>query len=153
MHFDVPAIGPATASALNRILDALERLDILDSRESKWRRDNPNIMYGKPKHYDAIRECDGHMEYRPPASWLDSPGQALAVLTAMKLAAHAPGSAKWNPENPKVEFMSWLCYWGNLDVDAWLLNRLIAKRGFKEVQADPSKDFKPNWRKEELWTK
>lgn len=151
VHYGVPSINAKTRSTLNAITETLLSLDVLARKENAKRLAQGH--YGSYNH-DSIRPCEGHVEYRCPPSWLDNPGQALAALTVYKLAAARPDSCSWT-EGYKIKehFLDWLSQMSQIDVDAWLLTRLIEKRGFGEIQADPTSDFKPRWRKEELWNR
>ena len=154
VHFGIPVLNQAQLDTLAFVTEGLEALEILPQAESSARRQTGRNLgqdYGGLK---STRDSLGHIEYRAPASWLGSPGQALAVLTAYKLAATEPLSVTW-PKSKflKGEFEKWVAEMSTKDVDAFLLNSLIEKRGFDSLQVDPQSDFKPQWRKEELWQK
>src|SRR2546427_6239176 len=140
VHFGVPNLGPVTLEALSQATQSLESLDILDAKEGGWRR-RLNELRGQHDYaaWLATRACNGHMEYRAPTSWLDKPGQALAVLTTLKLVAVSPETGlftyRTGPNYSRPSYLSWLANWAMRDVDAWLLSRLIDKKGFKTCQA------------------
>jgi hypothetical protein len=149
VHFGMRTLAPATLNALADLTVALERIEILPSEESAERR-NLHPEYGA---LTGTRDSKGHVEYRAPASWLDKPGQALAVLTTYKLAVHAPESLGWTKEfHVKSRFEDWVTVMSQRDVDAFILYRLLEKRKLGACQAEPGCDFGPNWRKEYLWT-
>lgn len=148
VHFGIPVLNQAQLDTLAFVTEGLESLEILPHAESVQRR-QAGAGYGDLK---GVRDSQGHVEYRAPASWLGSPGQAFAVLTAYKLAATQPESVKWpKSRHIKGEFEKWVAEMSAKDIDAFLLNSLIERRGFEYLQADPESDFKPQWRKEELW--
>lgn len=151
VHYGFNHFTATQMKALHGTTQALLNLDILARKENIKRLAAGH--YGNTGH-DAVRDCEGHVEYRCAPSWLDNPGQALAALTVYKLAAARPQAMEWTEDyRLKEGFLDWLEQMSQSDVDAWLLHRLIAKRGFGQIQADPASDFKPNWRKEELWSK
>jgi len=147
VHFGFRDWKPGQLESLSGVTTNLERLDILPSGEGPARR-QVNPEYG---NLAGQRSSGGHVEYRAPASWLDRPGQALAVLTTYKLAALEPTSTAWRRQNIKTDYLDWVALMSQRDVDAFILWRLIEKRGLEAVQADPNTDFRPNWRKADLW--
>jgi hypothetical protein len=147
VHFGFRAWEPGQLENLANVTTHLERLDILPATESRLRRET-SPDYGSLL---GTRNSGGHVEYRAPASWLDRPGQAMAVLTTYKLAALRPQSTNWRANRPKQDYLDWVASMSKEDVDAFILWRLIEKRGLEIVQADPDTDFRPNWRKEDLW--
>ena len=149
IHFGFPVLSNLQIMALDAIIAGLARLEILPSLETRARSvANPGLVGG-----DKVRTSIGHVEYRAPCSWLDKPGQALAALTICKLATVDPESVIWpTQDKPKAALIEWLTWMANKDVDAFLVNRLINKRNFEAIQADPGSDFCPMWRKEELWS-
>jgi len=152
VHFGVGGFNPAQRTALNDITTGLLNLDVLPHKENEKRL--AITAMGSPKygHFsggDAVRDCQGHMEYRCAPSWLDRPGQALAALTCYKLAAARPSALKWPKEYAmKQGMLEWLEELSSVDVDAWILSRFIESRGFESIQADPEQDFKPLWRRD-----
>lgn len=152
VHFGIAGLNPAQRQALNSVTTGLLNLDILPHKENLRRlgiTQNSNPKYGHPDGGDAVRDCNGHVEYRCAPSWLDRPGQALAALTTYKLAGARPSSVKWPGEHGlKSGFVEWLEELSQVDVDAWILSRFIEGQGFEEIQADPSSDFKPRWRRD-----
>jgi len=156
VHFGIRALNFQQLAACNALTLALLDLDILPRKENMRRQALGH--YGSFSHR-VTESTNGHVEYRPAPSWLDTPGQAFCALTSYKLAAARPGALRdqnnmevW-PINSKAGYLSWIEQCAREDVDAFLLNRFIEKRGFSAVQADPDSDFKPNWRKEDLWGK
>jgi Phage phiEco32-like COOH.NH2 ligase-type 2 len=151
IHFGIQMLNQAQKAGLIKITQTLLNLDILPNEENLKRLAQGH--YGGFNH-DSIRQCGDHCEWRAAPSWLDKPGQALAALTTMKLAAARPSSIDWSESyNLKACFLAWLEEYAAVDVDAWMLTRLIQKRGLGEIQADPVSDFKPRWRREDLWAK
>jgi hypothetical protein len=153
VHFGIGGLNPQQRKALNDVTTGLLNLDILPHKENGRRLAitlNMNPKYGHFDGGDAVRDCNGHVEYRCAPSWLDRPGQALAALTAYKLAAARPSSVTWPAQKAlKSGFLEWLDQLAQApDVDAFILSRFIEGRGFDEIQADPSSDFKPRWRRE-----
>ncbi len=151
VHFGIGGFNPAQRTALNAVTMGLLNLDILPHKENGRRlaiTQHMNPKYGHFNGGDAVRECNGHVEYRCAPSWLDRPGQALAALTTYKLAAARPSSVEWPTKSAlKNAYVQWLEELSQVDVDAWMLSRFIEGQGFDEVQADPSSDFKPRWRR------
>lgn len=145
VHFGFRDWSPGQLESLSAVTTHLERLDILPSHEGPARRaispDYGNLL--------GQRTSGGHVEYRAPASWLDRPGQALAVLTTYKLAALEPASTAWRQQHIKEDFLNWIALMGQRDVDACILDRLIERQGFARIQADPDGDFRPNWQNKE----
>jgi hypothetical protein len=141
--------------ALADVTVGLLNLDILPSKENTRRLQitaHSSPKYGHLNDPDAVRDCNGHVEYRCAPSWLDRPGQALAALTAYKLAAARPSSVDWPSEQAlKARFVDWLEQLAQVDVDAWVLSDFVARKGFQEIQADPQSDFKARWRKDNPW--
>jgi hypothetical protein len=149
VHFGLASFSGPQKSALDKLTTTLLNLEILPSKENTTRISYGN--YGK-FHVDAVRECLGHIEYRCAPSWLDKPGQAFAALTSYKLAAAKPTSVDWTGSfQLKTSFLDWLSGHAQVDVDAWLLDRLIGKHGFESIQADPESNFRPRWRRENIW--
>lgn len=155
VHFDLDHLTPTQIKLMARITTRLEDLDVLPLEEGRARRalhvqGDEGITYGS---LNDVRTPNGHVEYRAPSSWLCNPGQALAVLTTYKLAAARPDTCTWPGAltGQKREFLDWLERLSTRDADALLVSRLIEKRGFAAIQGDPLLDFKPQWRKEELW--
>lgn len=148
VHFGFRNWSQGQLEGLSAVTQNLERLDILPSGEGPARRET-HPDYG---NLLGQRTSGGHVEYRAPASWLDKPGQALAVLTTYKLAALEPHSTNWRTQRPKQDYLDWVALMSQRDVDAFALWRLIERRGFEAIQADPNMDFRPNWRKENLWS-
>jgi hypothetical protein len=152
VHFGIGGFNPSQRAALNAVTTGLLNLDILPHKENTRRLQlslNQPYKYGHQNGGDAVRECNGHVEYRCAPSWLDKPGQALAALTTYKLAAARPSTVEWPSKQAlKTGFLAWLDEHIEGDVDAWILSRFIEGRGFEEIQADPSSDFKPRWRRD-----
>lgn len=155
VHFGISAFNAQQRTALNSITTGLLNLDILPHKENSKRlgiTQNMSPKYGHMNDPDAVRDCQGHVEYRCAPSWLDKPGQALAALTCYKLAGAKPSTVHWPGEyGLKAGMLDWLETFRNVDVDAWILSQFIRTRGFEAVQADPASDFKPSWRKECPW--
>lgn len=155
VHFGISGLNSAQREGLNRVTTGLLSLDVLPHKENSRRLAitvHGSPQYGHLNSADAVRDCQGHVEYRCPPSWLDRPGQALAALTCYKLAAARPSSVKWPGEQAlKSGLLDWLETLADVDVDAWILSRYINSRGFESIQADPSSDFKPLWRRELPW--
>lgn len=156
VHFGLAGLNPAQRTALNAVTTGLLNLDVLPQKENSRRLEitqNQNLKYGHFDGGDAIRDCNGHVEYRCPPSWLDRPGQALVALAAYKLAAAKPSTVKW-PESFKLkaDFLAWLDKLAQVDVDAWVSAEYIDDYGFTAVQADPSSDFKLRWRRDNPWS-
>lgn len=151
VHFGISQFNPQQRGALDKVTTGLLNLEILPTKENTVR-----LSYG---HYgrftrDAVRDCNGHVEYRCAPSWLDRPGQAFATLTTYKLAAARPSLVVWPSSlRLKQDYLQWLAEFAKIDVDAFLLDRYIGKRGLEAIQADPDSNFRPRWRKEELWAK
>lgn len=150
MHFGIAQFNGPQRAALNAITTGLLNLEILPHKENARRLEltaNADVKYGHQDGGDAVRNCNGHVEYRCPPSWLDKPGQAFAALTCYKLGGARPSSVKW-PEayELKAGFFEWLDELSRVDVDAWLLSQYIDQRGFESIQADPTSDFQPRWR-------
>lgn len=157
VHFGIAGLNGPQRAALNDVTTGLLNLDILPHKENTKRlsltnANSPDTRYGHIDGSDATRNCQGHIEYRCAPSWLDKPGQALAALTCYKLAAARPSSLKWPKEfSLKSSLLDWLEQLSSVDIDAWWLFQYITACGFTNIQADPSSDFKPQWRKERLW--
>jgi Phage phiEco32-like COOH.NH2 ligase-type 2 len=155
VHFGISGFNGQQRQALDAITTGLLNLDILPQKENAHRlslTQNSHPKYGHFNGGDAVRDCDGHVEYRCPPSWLDRPGQALAVLTSYKLGAARPSAVKWPGDySLKAGFVDWLDELSSVDVDAWILSQFLATRNFSEIQADPSSDFKPRWRRDNPW--
>jgi hypothetical protein len=155
VHFGIQNFNAAQLAALREMTRTLLTLDILPEKENTIRLRGGR--YGNMQA-DAVRTVPdnggGHCEWRPAPSWLDRPGQALAALTCFKLAGARPSTVDWTTGyNLKGNLLRWLEEFAAVDVDAFLLDRFIARRGFDAVQADPASDFKPRWRRENLWAK
>lgn len=155
VHFGIGGFNPAQRAALSAVTTGLLSLDILPHKENSQRlalTAHSQPHYGHLTGGDAVRDCNGHVEFRCAPSWLDKPGQALAALTVYKLAAARPSSVEW-PDNQQLKsgLLSWLDQLASVDVDAWILSRYVESRGFEAIQADPSNDFKPLWRRPSLW--
>lgn len=155
VHFGIAGLNPAQRQALNHVTTGLLNLDVLPQKENLKRLSLTAHMHPKYGHFDggdAVRDCNGHVEYRCAPSWLDKPGQALAALTVYKLAAARPSSVKW-PESYtlKTDLLTWLDELSSVDVDAWILSQYVDDMGFEAIQADPSSDFKGRWRRENPW--
>lgn len=152
VHFGIAGFNSQQRTALDGVTTGLLNLDILPQRENTKRlalTQSSAYKYGHMDGGDAVRDCQGHVEYRCPPSWLDRPGQALAALTTYKLAAARPSSVKWPGQQAlKSGYVEWLEELSQVDIDAWLLSRFIDGRGFNEIQADPSSDFKLRWRRD-----
>lgn len=149
VHFDIRGFNGLQKKALDNITTGLLNLEVLPLKENTKR-----LSYGAYGGFghDSVRTCGAHMEYRCAPSWLDKPGQAFAVLTTYKLAAAKPGTVEWpSGFNVKSAYLEWLAQFAGVDVDAWLLDRFIRKRGFDDIQSDPDSNFRPRWRKEDLW--
>lgn len=140
VHFGFRNWNPGQLEALSNVTRMLERLDILPAREGPLRRD----MHPDYGNLMGQRTSGGHVEYRAPASWLDKPGQALAVLGTFKLAALRPESTNWRPAHVKADYLSWLD--AMPDADTFITLQIINKLGFAKVQADPETNFRPLWR-------
>jgi hypothetical protein len=155
VHYGISQLNTAQRQALSSVTLGLLNLDILPREENSKRLQITSALehkYGHLNDPDAVRDCQGHVEYRCAPSWLDRPGQALAALTTYKLAGARPSSVEWPSEKAmKAGFLDWLADLSQLDVDAWILSRFIEARGFDEVQADPNSDFKARWRKDNPW--
>lgn len=155
VHFGIQSLNPAQRTALNDVTTGLLNLDILPRKENERRlriTAKASPAYGHFNGGDAVRDCNGHVEYRCAPSWLDSPHQALAALTTYKLAAARPSSVKWPTEfDLKASFLDWLEELRGEDVDAHVLMLAFEESGFKSLQADPSSDFKPRWRRANPW--
>lgn len=155
VHFGISGFNSLQRQGLDGITRALLSLDVLPHKENTKRLQltlNSSPKYGHMDGGDAVRDCQGHVEYRCPPSWLDRPGQALAVLTSYKLAGARPSALKWTEQYALKEgFMDWLDTLSGADVDAWILSRFIESNGFERIQADPASDFKPLWRRETPW--
>jgi hypothetical protein len=151
VHFGIGSFNAQQRDGLNKMTTALLNLDILPRKENSIR--IKTSQYGRFDH-DAVRTCDGHVEYRCAPSWLDRPGQAFCALTAYKLAGARPSTVDWSTSQAlKASFLEWLSDFAKVDVDAFLLDRLIERRGLEFVQADPESNFRPRWRKEDLWAR
>ena len=154
VHFGIQGFNGAQRTALKDVTLGLLDLDILPHKENDRRLSltaHSNPQYGHLDSPDAVRDCQGHVEYRCAPSWLDKPGQALAALTCYKLAGARPSSVKWTKSfGLKEGLLDWLDELSSVDVDAWLLSNYVDSRGFTSIQADPSSDFKPRWRKDQL---
>lgn len=144
VHFGFREWKPGQLQALAAVTEHLERLDILPSAEGPLRRDMAPD-YGSLL---GTRNSGGHVEYRAPASWLDRPGQALAVLATYKLAAFEPESTQWRRQFVKQDFLDWVAQMSQRDVDGFALWHFIDRHGFDRVQADPDGNFRPNWKTE-----
>jgi hypothetical protein len=155
VHFGISVLNAMQRRALADVTIGLLNLDILPSKENTRRLQitaHSSPKYGHLNDPDAVRDCNGHVEYRCAPSWLDRPGQALAALTAYKLAAARPSSVEWPKEQAlKARFVDWLEQLSQVDVDAWVLSDFVARKGFQEIQADPASDFKSRWRKDNPW--
>lgn len=156
VHFGMQGLNPAQLSGLGKLTGTLLNLDVLPRKENLKRirlAKSRGQNYGDLR-YDVVRSCGDHIEFRAAPSWLDKPGQAFAALTAYKLAAVRPSSITWTDDfELKANFLEWLEDFSGVDVDAWLLSRLVDEQGFGAIQADPSADFKPRWRRDDLWAK
>jgi hypothetical protein len=141
VHFGFRGWQAGQLESLSGVTTNLERLDILPSGEGPARRET-HPDYG---NLLGQRSSGGHVEYRAPASWLDRPGQALAVLTTYKLAALEPQSTGWRAGHPKQDYLDWVALMSQRDVDAFILWRLINRHGLEAVQADPDTNFRTNW--------
>jgi hypothetical protein len=151
VHFGIQNFNAQQLRALQEMTRTLLTLDILPQKENNIR--CLQGRYGNLQH-DSVRTPGGHCEWRPAPSWLDRPGQALAALTCFKLAGARPSTVDWTTGyNLKGNLLRWLEEFAAVDVDAFLLDRFITRRGFDAVQADPASDFKPRWRREDLWAK
>jgi hypothetical protein len=151
IHFGITGFNPAQKVALDKVTTGLLNLEILPRKENELRLRYG--AYGRFNH-DAVRICDNHVEYRCAPSWLDKPGQAFAALTAYKLAGAKPSSIDWTEGFAvKKSFLEWIAEFAHVDVDAFLLDKFIERRGFEAIQADPESNFRPRWRKEELWAR
>jgi hypothetical protein len=156
VHYGISQLNAAQRKALNDVTTGLLSLDILPHKENQRRlaiTANSSPHYGHLNDPDAVRDCQGHVEYRCAPSWLDRPGQALAALTTYKLAGARPSSVDW-PESYhlKSRYLEWLGELGDgQDVDAWILSQFIERNGFESIQADPSSDFKERWRRDNPW--
>lgn len=148
IHYGLPTLAEQVRQCLADCTIGLEKLDILPESECLERRRRGN--YGR---LSDVRDSSGHVEYRAPASWLGSPSQAFATLTTFKLAAADPDCAWFEGKDIKLNFLNWVQHMSLKDVDAFLLMELVRRRGFDSLQADPKEDFKPKWRKEDLWAK
>lgn len=151
VHFGCAGLNSAQRIALNAVTTGLLNLDILPHKENTRRLElsaNAEYKYGHFDGGDATRDCNGHIEYRCPPSWLDKPGQALMALTCFKLAAARPSSVKWPKEFALKEgLFEWLDALAQApDIDAYSVMRYITSHGLGAVQADPASDFKPRWR-------
>lgn len=157
VHYGLAAFSGPQLAALKNITGTLLNLEILPTKENTKRirlAHSRGQTYGDLNGYDLVRQCHGHVEFRAAPSWLDKPGQAFAALTVYKLAAARPSAIDWtNNYELKGKFLEWLDELSEVDVDAWLLAKLIDKQGFAAISADPSSDFKPRWRRENLWEK
>lgn len=155
VHFGIAGLNGPQRSALNDVTTGLLNLDILPHKENTTRlklTEKLNPAYGHMNGNDATRDCNGHIEYRCAPSWLDRPGQAFAALTCYKLAGARPSSVKWPKEYAlKSSLLDWLEQLSSVDIDAWWLFQYITTCDFTNIQADPSSDFKPRWRRERLW--
>ena len=155
VHFGISVLNAAQRKALKDVTTGLLSLDVLPHKENSRRLQitaNSSPKYGHLDDPDAVRDCNGHVEYRCAPSWLDRPGQALAALTTYKLAAARPSSVSWPSDySLKAGFVDWLGELSQVDVDAWVLSDFVARKGFAEIQADPSSDFKARWRKDNPW--
>lgn len=151
VHFGIAGFNGQQRKALDAVTLGMLNLDILPLKENTKRQSYG--AYGRFTH-DATRDCNGHIEYRCAPSWLDKPGQALAALTIYKLAAAKPSTVEW-PTSYAIKrgLLEWVDEFSQVDVDAWLLHRIINQRGFESVQADPESNFRPLWRREALWAR
>jgi hypothetical protein len=149
VHFGLGALNASQKQALCDLTTALLNLEVLPTKENTRRlqlAQSRGLHYGSLT-YDSIRACQGHVEFRAAPSWLDRPGQALAALTAYKLAACRPSALTWAKDfELKNGFLEWLEDFSKVDVDAFLLLRTIERLGFGSIQADPETDFKSRWR-------
>lgn len=151
VHFGLAQFNSQQRAALDKVTTGLLNLDVLPRKENDMR-----LKYGAYGRFtkDAVRTCEGHVEYRCAPSWLDKPGQALAALTVYKLAGARPSTVDWTTSfKLKDGFLEWVAGFAQVDVDAWLLDRFITRRGFEAIQADPDSDFRPRWRREDLWAR
>jgi hypothetical protein len=152
VHFGLQQFNAQQRRALDAVTTGMLNLDILPRKENERRLLISQLSPYKYGHFnggDAVRDCNGHVEYRCAPSWLDRPLQALAALTTYKLAAARPSSVKW-PEahSLKADYLDWLDELAAVDVDAWNLGRFIECLGFEQTTADPAEDFKKRWRRE-----
>jgi hypothetical protein len=151
VHFGIRALNHAQIAACHAVTTGMLNLDVLPVKENTVRQSLGS--YGSMSHR-ATETTGDHIEYRVPPSWLDKPGQAFGVLTIYKLAAAQPSSVAWPSDRDlKLGLSEWIAFHARRDVDAFILDRFLEKRGFADIQADPGSDFKLQWRKEQLWTK
>jgi hypothetical protein len=163
IHLDIPynprwiessqagSVNRAKLDAAGKVIQAcdnltrcFESLEILHSRESNARRHQAS-GYGR---LGDVRECQGHLEYRTPISWLYSPSVAYWVLTGYKLAAARPDSlGSLQPANGSwSELRDWYQRFTSDDLDARRALEKLAVRGLAAVQGDPEANIQDTWR-------
>lgn len=144
IHLDLPWTGSGKViTALDRLTEVLESLDILPTQESLTRRQS-HSGYGRFSDVRVAGEGD-RMEYRTMASWLFSPSTAFLCLTLGKLAAVDPTLAT---ETLKIgeqkSLRAFLEAFAEKDINAKrVLERLFEKR--VRLQADPEKNVLAAW--------
>jgi hypothetical protein len=155
VHFGISQLNKDQRVGLNAVTTGMLNLDILPQKENSKRlaiTNNSHLKYGHFEGGDAVRDCNGHVEYRCAPSWLDKPGQALAALTIYKIAGARPSSVEWPAQKGlKQGLLDWLEHFASDDVDAFILLNFIDRQGFDSIQADPSEDFKTRWRRDNPW--
>jgi hypothetical protein len=143
LGFPVPRANDGRISALDRVTDVLEKLDILPQAECSARRGAG--AYGR---FGDARDSNGHMEYRTMASWLHDPRVAYLCLTAAKLAACDPkGTVDTLPAGASFNaLVEWFRSYRSKDINARRALERVLSLGHKPLQVYPDVDFRERWR-------
>ena len=141
------ARGAQVTKALDTLTKKLEYLDILPKNESAQRRASAQGQGNHYGEYGDVRDCNGHMEYRTMASWLYDPRVAFLCLTAAKLAAADPeGSYSALKDCDSFsDLMKWIETYKTKDLNAARVSEKLVGGGHKNLQIDPTVDFRDRW--------
>lgn len=142
------ARGAQVTKALDTLTKKLEHLDILPKNESAARRASAQGQGNHYGEYGDVRDCNGHMEYRTMASWLYDPKVAFLCLTAAKLAAADPEGSHATLKNCDSfrDLTDWIETYKSEDLNAARISEKLVGKGHKNIQVDPTVDFRERWR-------
>lgn len=157
IHLDLPPVGrtPGTEhagiiKAMDCVTRQLEAVDILPKAESVTRRTDPVAVrnkYGQWGDWRPSGDVHQRTEYRVMASWLTHPWQAYTCLTLGKLAAVAPLVACEMLKGPGSykDLQAFVEAFKSKDTNACRLSEKLFVRPIKELQFDPTTDFRQTW--------
>lgn len=130
-------------AALDAVYLALLQARVFDTAKNKLRLDGDSHYRRRGLVGDVVRHSFGY-EYQSFPSFLESPFQALLVLTLAKLAVLSSEEVSnwlYVEGNAEAKILNLLAKYKGLDDDAKLVYWLISQQGFPR----PTEDLVANW--------